>query len=178
MGSLSASGTPLVQSTNTVRFAHQSRFLYKSDTALDTTTTVASSGTIRTNPYPTGVLFHPNKAGWAAPDTSGIPLARREIAAPSGEFDKHSVAVGVLTHDVTRAMGIHTSVSHRGASGTLGPNVTLTERKVFFLDSDRVVTETSGTFSDWTVFTATGEDVNTATGTTDVDVAPTGIFGI
>lgn len=105
--------------------------------------------------------------------SSGLTLDERN-ADNSVERQKHTdtgLASGVLVTTFTRAEGIHTSVSRVVATGSLGPKVTLTEQKVFFLDSDRGL---ATGFSDWTIFSSTGAEVGAGTGTTDTDVTPSG----
>lgn len=116
--------------------------------------------------------------------SSGISVEREKFTA-------NGLVGGNLEHDVTRKIsGIHVSVSHREAilqgnktglqiaSGVLGgdalgPMETVTERKVFFLDSDR--NKSSG-FSDLTIFSASGYPVGSSDGTTDTDISPTPTF--
>jgi len=91
----------------------------------------------------------------------------------SDEYAKFVDANGSLTHQVTRGLGIHTSVSTRSveASGTcLGHMRTKEERKVFFIDNDRNLDVANQ--SDWTIFDANGEAVGEPTGTTDIDITP------
>ncbi|GAF69080.1 unnamed protein product, partial [marine sediment metagenome] len=81
---------------------------------------------------------------------------------------------GRLEHDVTRAMGIHTSISHRTTelSGALStsPMRVRTERKVFFNDNDRNLAAANQ--GDWTIFSVSGVPVGDADGVTDIDVTP------
>jgi hypothetical protein len=81
---------------------------------------------------------------------------------------------GNLSWQYTRKIhGEHTSVSELEARDALGPAETITERKIFFLPSDRG--ETSG-FADWNIFDNIGEAVGATPGTTDTDVTPSGTF--
>lgn len=116
--------------------------------------------------------------------SSGISVERQKFTA-------NGLAGGNLEHDVTRKIsGIHVSVSHREgilqgnktglqiASGVLGgdalgPMETVTERKVFFLDSDRG--KSSG-FSDLTIYSPSGYLPGSWAGTTDTDISPTPTF--
>ncbi len=59
------------------------------------------------------------------------------------------------------------------SADAIGPMETITERKVFFIDSDRG--KVSG-FADWTIFSASGIAVGTSEGTTDTDITPNATF--
>ena len=116
--------------------------------------------------------------------TSGISVEREKFTA-------NGLPGGNLEHDVTRKIsGIHVSVSHReavlqqnktpqqAATGVLSADAiggmeTITERKIFFLDSDR--NKKSG-FADWNIFDAAGTAVSAASGTTDTDITPNATF--
>jgi hypothetical protein len=107
------------------------------------------------------------------------------------KFTHDATASGNLEHDVTRKIsGIHVSVSHREAvleqnktpiqaatgvlsADALGPMETVTERKIFFLDSDR---GKKAGFADWNIFDAAGTAVSAASGTTDTDITPNATF--
>ena len=93
------------------------------------------------------------------------------------------MAPGNLQHHVTRAEGIHVSISDRqaisnayaanvsGLAGgdALGPMQTIGERKVFFLDDTRNQTPpTAG----WNIFNQAGVAVGPTDGTTNVDSTP------
>lgn len=126
---------------------------------------------------------------------TGVPLNNQILTTSQSvereKFTADSTSSGNLEHDVTRKIsGIHTSVSHREAilqqnktplqiasgvlsANTLGPMETVTERKIFFLDSDRGLT--SG-FADWTIFSASGIPVTAASGTTDIDISPNATY--
>ena len=120
---------------------------------------------------------------------SGAPedIANTSFSVEREKFTADATASGNLQHIVARAMGIHTSISSREAvsgprtvaeSGlvggdALGPMQTITERKVFFLDSD--TDKTSG-FADWQIFDGSGCPVGTQNGITDTDVAPGATF--
>jgi len=181
MGSLSPSGTVLNQSTNVLRFAHNGNFLIKNNTKQKTDTTVANSGTIRTiGSGLTGVMFHP--VGYTTTHISGMTLQERTTNITSVNLDvflangtASGVPSGSLGYDVTRAEGIHTSVSHRAASGALGPMETFSERKVFFLDSD--IGKSSG-LADWTIYDLNGVAVGASAGVTDTKITPTGVYGV
>ena len=86
--------------------------------------------------------------------------------------------------------GVHVSISHREAvlqqnktplqiaSGVLGadaigPMETVTERKVFYIESDR---GKSSNFADWTIFNSSGIPVGANDGTTDTDISPNATF--
>lgn len=115
--------------------------------------------------------------------TTTATIDNSSISTNRAIFTADATASGNLEHDVTRNIaGIHVSVSHREsllqqnktgaqiASGVPGDIMqSITERKIFFLDSDR--NKTSG-FSDLTIFNAGGEAVGGAAGTTDTDVTP------
>jgi hypothetical protein len=103
--------------------------------------------------------------------TSGMTIAERS-ADNSVEREKFTVtalASGQLACDVGRAMGLHTSLSHMVATGSLGPNISSTEQKTFWLPSDR--SKTTG-FAAWNIFDSTGSSVNADNGTTNTDVTP------
>lgn len=103
--------------------------------------------------------------------TSGMTIAERS-ADNSVERQKFTVTglpSGQLFYDVSRAEGIHTSLSHMVATGAIGPNLTSTEQKTFWLPTDRA--KTSG-FAAWKIFNSTGTSVNADTGTTDTDITP------
>ena len=156
MGSLSPSGLRIVQQD--VRFRH-----YGKNISLTSITGVPQDDTIQ------------------APSIS----TNRE------KFAVASSSSGNLEHDVTRKIsGIHVSISHREAilqqnktavqiaSGVLGGNAlgpmeTVTERKVFFLDSDRG--KSSG-FADYQIFSASGIPITAADGVTDTDITPNATF--
>lgn len=96
--------------------------------------------------------------------TSGMLAA--EISADNSvereKFTVTDVAGGQLAYDVSRCEGRHVSVSHMVATGSLGGNLTSTERKLFHPDA-------------WTIFSAGGEAVGATAGVTDVDVTPSGV---
>ena len=90
------------------------------------------------------------------------------------KFTVDGTVAGNLGWEYTRTFsGEHTSVSALETKGSLGPAETVTERKVFFLPSDRG--ETTG-LAAWTIFDATGEAVGASTGVTDTDITPSGSF--
>lgn len=88
-------------------------------------------------------------------------------------FTDTGTAAGSLMWKVTRQEGIHTSVTTVKATGVLGANVVFSERKVFWLDSDR--TKASG-FADWNIFNSAGIAVGASAGVTDTDITPSGTF--
>jgi len=180
MGSLSPSGTKLIQPTNVIRFAHNGNFLIRNNTKQKTDTTVPNSGTVSTlGSGLAGVMFHPlgsttHSSGMTLVErTANITSRNLELFLTDGSVS--GVPASGLKHDVERAGGIFTTVSYRAASGALGPMETFAERKVFFLDSDIV---NSGVLSAWTIFDADGNTVGTSTGTTDTDITPTGVYGV
>lgn len=81
-------------------------------------------------------------------------------------------ASGSLGWEYTRCMGPHVSVSSVEASGSIGGPLTRSERKVFYLDSDRG--KSSG-FADWNIFDNNGVAVGAGDGTTDTDTTPSGV---
>lgn len=175
MGSLSASGTPLVKPTNILYFAHTGNKVRKMNTLSDVDTTVSNSGFFTAH-YASGVIMQPGYSGLS----SGIPFKNRELqwnilatGIESIERNKFTNASGHFESIVVRAEGIHTSVSKRQAEAT-GPMHTITERKVFFIDSDLQVT--SGNYADWNIFTAAGLPVVSTSGTTDTDISPNATF--
>lgn len=183
MGSLNTDGTPKTQPNITCAIRHHGDFLVKSTTENDVRVTeIASSGVIRTNFDSRGVAWQPG--GTAA--TTGLTAAQRN-ADDSVEREKftHNFAPdGNLQQHVTRAKGIHTSISDRqaidAASGligadTLGPMQTVTERKIFFLDTDRETMPASG----WHIYDQLGNAVGPTTGTTETDITPnSGLLGL
>jgi hypothetical protein len=183
MGSLNTDGTPITQGNNTRVIRHHGDFLVESTTEDDTRiTNISASGVIRTGFSSTGIAWQPG--GTAT--TSGLSLAER-TADDSVEREKftHNFAPdGNLQQHVTRAKGIHTSVSDRqgivAASGliggdTLGPLQTVTERKVFFLDTDRETLPANG----WRIYDQLGNAVGPAAGTTETDItANSGLLGL
>lgn len=108
--------------------------------------------------------------------TSGIPIAAR-TADTSVEREKFTVtgtASGSLEYEFTRKItGEHTSVSTKQDRATLGPPVTVTERKVFYIDSDR---GKSSAFAAWTIYDSSGNAVGATLGTTDTDITPAATF--
>lgn len=124
---------------------------------------------------------------------TGVPLDNQitvqSISVEREKFTADATSSGNLEHDVTRKIsGIHVSVSHREAileqnrtvpqsgalsADALGPMETVTERKIFFIDSDRG--KTSG-FADWEIFDSAGNPVSAASGTTDTDITPNATY--
>jgi hypothetical protein len=108
--------------------------------------------------------------------TSGIALNRREVDTSVDRklFTENGTQSGHLSWEYTRQIdGIQTSVSTVRAADALGPSQTFSERKVFFVESDR--TKSTG-FADWTIFDVNGVAVGAATGTTDTDGRPSATF--
>jgi len=193
MGSLNTDGTPKLQSNVTRVIRHHGNFLVNSRTETDTRAVpnIANSGTIRTGFDSRGVAW---QSGGTA-STSGLSMTARD-ADNSVERAKHTdngFENGNLQGFVTRAIdGIQVSVSDRkaisdpvaanvsGLAGgdAIGPMQTITERKVFFQDSDRAVDGQPATLSAWKIFNSAGEAVGADTGTTDVDItANEGLLG-
>ncbi len=190
MGSLN-NGPPITKATNTIRVHHQGTLLRKTDTKLDTGETVVSSGVIHdTNIGLVGVVFQPG--GTATTQGMSHDERNADNSVERQKFTANGIASGNLEHDVTRKIGgTHVSVSHREAilaqnrlssqSGqllggdSLGPMTTITERKIFWLDSDRG--KSSG-FEDWDIFDTNGDAVG-SNGATDTDITPNeGLLGL
>lgn len=176
MGSLTPGGQPITQSTNTLRHSHNGTYVRQSDTKNDTESVISDSGVTRIKNYdfPFGVE---NRPATSRVFVSGLPLNKRELqynAQASGlrrlEFEKFINDSGNLSHVVTRAMGIHTSITDKESpNSSLGPMVARTERKVFFTDAD--TNKTAG-FDKWTIFDGSGCPVGATDGITDVDISP------
>jgi len=179
MGSLTPGGLPITQANNRIRHSHRGNFVKRSNTVADTGVVVSNSGVIKKENYE----FPHGREFALSPDRafiSGLPLDARELmwnaaaVTSSGirslELNKFANDSGNLQHVVTRAMGIHTSVMDRESSNAACcPMVARTERKTFFLDSDR--NKTSG-LAAWQIFDASGCPVGTNLGVTDTDVSP------
>jgi len=166
MGSLSSSGMPLTKASNVLRHSHNGNFVRQSNTSDDNSVVIISnSGTIDTKNYdrPFGLEFAPSASRVFI---EGLPLDRRELQHhPSGdlirslELNKFANDSGNLSHVVTRAMGIHTSITDKESpNSALGPMVARTERKAFN--------------AGWQIFDGSGCPVGTASGITDTDVSP------
>jgi hypothetical protein len=189
MGSLN-NGQIITKSTNLLRIHHQGNLLRQTNTNTDVTSTIISSGVIRrTNSGLIGIVHQPG--GTAT--TSGLSSAERNAdnSVEREKFTADGTSSGNLEHDVVRKGGPFVSISHReaileqnrlaGQSGSifnggdaLGPMQTISERKVFYLESDR--TQASG-FEDWTIFDSNGNAVG-SNGTTDTDTTPNeGLLG-
>lgn len=101
-------------------------------------------------------------------------IANTDTSVEREKFTSDSTSSGNLSWEYTRKLsGIHTSISTLEARSSSDKPETVTERKVFFVDSDRGL---SSGFADWMVFSDAGEAVGAADGTTDTDVTPTGTF--
>lgn len=165
MGSLSPSGTKLTQPTNILRFSHHGRYVYQNNTLTDVQSKIANSGVIRTQGSGlAGVIFHPVGS---TTHSSGMTLEQRTANVTSvnrEKFTRDGTSSGLLSHDVERQLGIHVSTSYRSASGSLGPMVTVEERKTFP--------------SGWTIFDGSGNAVGATNGITDRDITPTGVYGV
>lgn len=184
MGSLNSDGSPKLQPKIECAVLHQGDFLSKSTILNDP---LSNKGVIRTDFDSRGVVFQPG--GTAA--TSGLPYDAR-IADNTVEREKftHNFAPdGNLQQHVTRAQGIHTSISDRqaisdpvaanvsGLAGgdALGPMQTISERKVFFLDDTR---NQNPPVAGWKIFNQAGEAVGPSAGTTETDSTPNeGLIG-
>ena len=154
MGSLTASGVKITQSDT--KYRHQGSFISLASITGASSTVANTSQTVERQKFTAG-------------------------ASSSGN----------LEHDVTRKFsGIHVSVSHREAvlqqnktatqiasgvlsANALGPMETITERKVFFIESDR---GKSSSFADWTIYSASGVPVGENDGTTDTDITPNATY--
>lgn len=174
MGSLN-NGQPILKTNNVLRVHHQGDLLKLGNTELDTNVVIVNSGVIRNIGQNTlGVAWQPDNT--VSVTLSGLSAARRN-ADNSVEREKFTVTglpSGNLLHVATRKIaGIHTSVSNREATNTLAPYETITERKIFYVDSDR--TKSSG-FADWTIFDSSGDAVGATLGTTDTDITPAATF--
>lgn len=174
MGSLN-NGNPILQPNNILRVHHQGDLLKLGNTQLDTNVVIVNSGVIRDIGSNTlGVAWQPDNT--VSVTLSGLSAARRN-ADNSVEREKFTVTglpSGNLLHVATRKIaGTHTSVSNREAVNTLAPYDTVTERKIFFVDSDRTL---SSGFADWEIFDNAGDAVSAADGTTDTDITPAATF--
>lgn len=90
------------------------------------------------------------------------------------KFTVDGTSSGNLEWQYTRKISSeHASISSLEARDSIGPSETITERKVFFIASDR---NRTADFADWTIFDATGEAVGATSGTTDTDITPSGTF--
>jgi hypothetical protein len=173
MGSLAASGIVVVTKGRSVSRAFDNRIKVSNYSTDLVTSTIPSSGVIRTaNVF--GTIHAPGGSA-----TSGLTLEQRQ-ADNSVEIQKYTVDAttsGNLQWHYTRHMGIHTSVqpfrSPPTASSHLVGSGTTNERKIFWTDRDRV--RASG-FDDWAIFDATGKAVGEADGTTDTDSTPQATF--
>lgn len=188
MGSLNTDGTPKLQPNNTCVIRHHGDFLVKSTTENDTRVTdIPSSGVIRTEFDSKGVAWQPG--GTAT--TSGLPLNVRNAdnSVEREKFTHNFAPDGNLQQHVTRAQGIHTSISDRqaisdpyaanvsGLAGgdALGAMQTITERKVFFLDDTR---NQDPPVAGWKIFDGSGNAVGVTDGITEVDTTPNeGLIG-
>lgn len=126
--------------------------------------------------YPVFGLVH-GRGGVAGtgPATSGMIYA--EIHADNSverqKFTSTEAESGALSWGYTRKLdGTHVSVSTVEADSSLGEAETVTERKVFFIETDRG--KTSG-FADWNIYTS-GTAVGAGEGTTDTDTSPAATF--
>lgn len=173
MGSLS-NGQPILQTNNILRVHHQGELLKLTNTNADTNSVIVNSGTIRTIGEGTlGVAWQPDNT--SSVTLSGLSPARRNAdnSVEREKFTVTGISSGNLLHIATRKIdGIHSSVSTREATNTLAPYETVTERKIFFIDSDRNNTSPA----DWTIFDSSGGAVGATSGTTDTDITPAATF--
>lgn len=103
-----------------------------------------------------------------------VSVPNTDTTVERQKFTSTGVASGSLAWQATRKIsGIHSSVTEIEADSSLGPSEAVSERKIFFLPSDRNL---SSGFADWTVFDTAGEATGATTGTTDTDVTPSGTF--
>lgn len=172
MGSLN-NGRPISQTSKVVRHTAESVVIsdYVTDTKLAEKTNV---GTTVNSIYPVwGMAF-----AASGTFTSGVPIAGQTAFTSVNRqlFTENSLASGYLTWQITRQIdGIHNSVSKIRTVSSLGGPQTLSERKIFYIDTDR--TKSSG-FADWTIFDANGNAVGPTLGTTDTDITPSGFGGV
>ena len=177
MGSRQLNGQPITQTNNVIRTHHQGELLKTQNTLFDSVIDIIpSSGTLDITPLGAGVVRTP---GGLNTTTSGLSLEIRK-ADNSVEIQKYTVdgtTSGNLGWEYTRKIdGIHTSISALESAPKVGnPSNTVTERKVFFLDSDRGAA--SG-LAAWTIFDSSGNAVGATDGTTDTDITPDATFNI
>lgn len=136
-------------------------------------TNVSNDGTTRTvGSGTTGVVFTPQSTNLI----SGMSQSERNAdnSVEREKFTSTGLASGVLKIVRTRQIdGIQTSVSTLEAVSSLGPAIVTSERKIFFLPTDRVL---SSGFADWTIFDNLGVAVGAGVGTTDIDISPAATF--
>jgi len=127
--------------------------------------------------YPVfGMVFGRGGRAGVGAASSGMSIAERaaDNSVEREKFTETGTASGYLSWEYTRKIsGEHVSVSTVRAPGSLGPTQSDTERKIFFLPSDR---GKSSLFADWQIFNADGEAVGADDGTTDTDSDPTATF--
>jgi len=182
MGSLNSDGSPKTQPNINLVIRHQGDFLVKSDVKTDVRLEeISASGVIRTDFDSKGVAWQSG----GTETTPGLSLVERNTdnSVEREKFTHNLAPDGNLQQHVTRARGIHVSISDRqaisdpvaaNASGlnggdTSGPMQTISERKVFFLDHARDLTPPG---TDWEIFNQSGTAVGPTDGTTDVDSTP------
>lgn len=127
--------------------------------------------------YPVFGMVH-GRGGRAGigPATSGMTATQRNAdnSVERQLYTDTGAASGHLEWDVTRTpAGTHVSIAKLEADGSIGGGVSISERKVFFNESDR---NKSTGFSDWQIFNASGVAVGAGTGTTDTDITPAATF--
>jgi len=180
MGSLN-NGLPITQSTNIRGHYHRGNALVEFNSTTDTQSVISNSGVDDRSNYaqPFGVSLEYDHDGRTF--LSGLPLSSRELqfnSAATGilflDKGKFANSSGNFQHVVTRAIGgTHVSVTDRQAVGSSAPMESISERKVFFISSDR---EKTSNFADWTIFNSSGVPVGAAAGITDTDVTPNATF--
>lgn len=169
MGSRNSDGTRITQSNNILwQYSRANAVKTRNSTVDEQRGSVTSSGIDVTHTTSSGVRFMPDEMT-KAQRTADHSQEYLKFTDPDGNFPARPC------HKVTRAEGIHVSISNRVAgevSGVLStaPMRTMEERKVFFTDDDRNLAAASQ--SDWTIFDATGIAVTSPDGTTDTDITP------
>lgn len=170
MGSLN-NGQHISKDTKTVRHLGHQLTIVDSQEDL-TVAEVSNSGTIRTvGEDTTGVVFARSSTTY----TSGLALdaMTADNSVERQKFTSTEAESGALSWEYTRKLdGTHISVSTVEADSSLGEAETVTERKVFFIETDRG--KTSG-FADWNIYTS-GTAVGAGEGTTDIDTSPAATF--
>lgn len=174
MGSLN-NGQPISQTNNVLRVHHQGDLLKRTNTELDTNQVIVNSGVIRlTGANTLGVAWQPNNTSSVTMSGLSAGLRNADNSVEREKFTVTGLPSGNLLHVATRKVdGNHISVSNREAINNLLPYETVTERKVFFTDSDRTI---SSGFADWQIFDGAGDAVGAADGTTDTDITPAATF--
>jgi len=170
MGSRNSDGTRITQANNILWNYSRANVVKTRNSQVDEqTASVPSTGIISTTPLTDPLRFCPDDMT-NAQRTADHSQEYLKFTDPDGDFAAQPV------HKVTRALGVHTSISDRVAgvaqSGVVStaPMRTVLERKVFFNDNDRNLAAANQ--SDPDIFDATGIAVGGADGTTDTDITP------